>query len=179
MSIVDGRAVALLAAAGAVGCGQYYEIGQPDAHRGFAMISTHGIVVTGPPPPRAEPVFVRTILIVDGAGPGAAPPARREAPRDERAFFDPIAARRALDDAADLSACRTAGAPSRYGHARVTLNPDGRVSKVVIDAPAGLPPETTACIGERLGKTRVAPFRGGLVTVGTSFFVGAAGVGEP
>jgi hypothetical protein len=84
--------------------------------------------------------------------------------------FDADAARAALH-AADPSACIARGAPSGYGHARVTFGEEGRVSQVVVDAPAGMNDDAAVCIGETLGNATVGAFEGGAVTVGTSYFL--------
>jgi hypothetical protein len=91
-------------------------------------------------------------------------------PSDAAPAFDAARARAALIEV-DLADCRAAGAPSGYGHAKVTFNPWGEASKVVLDEPPGLSAAAVSCIGDRLGAATVAPFRGSYVTVGTTYFV--------
>lgn len=84
--------------------------------------------------------------------------------------FDPSVARSALT-AVELSKCSDSGAPRAYGHAFVTINPSGDISKVVVDEPGGMPAAAVKCIGDEIGKVRVAPFRGSHVTMGTTWYV--------
>lgn len=91
---------------------------------------------------------------------------------DDSSSFDAKGARAALGAVA-VSACRAEGAPRGYGHAKVTFNPDGKASKVVVDTPDGLSSSavTVKCIGDRLGAVVVPQYAGNLVTVGTTWFV--------
>jgi len=134
---------------------------------GAALVSsTH----RDPPP---EPVYVNNVYY--NYGPPPPPPLPRSS-RDavptnegELPAFDPQAARGALNQV-DVTGCVPASTASKgFGHAKVTINPDGRVSKVVVDEPAGLSPDAARCIGDRFGAVTVAPFRGNLVTMGASF----------
>ncbi len=86
----------------------------------------------------------------------------------DRPPFDATSARVALTSI-DLSGCRVGEGPPFRGHARVIFNPDGRISKVVIDEPADLPMGVVECIGTTLGRAKVAPFRGSLVAMGTTW----------
>ena len=52
---------------------------------------------------------------------------------------------------------------------RVTMNPDGVISRVVVEDPAQLEPQVAECVGRLLGRATVDPFRGSMVVVGTSF----------
>lgn len=117
------------------------------------------------------PVYTSTVYVY---GPPPAPPPRlsRDAASgtDTLPAFAPQAARAALNGV-DVSPCRDAGAPSGFGHAKVVWNPDGRISKVTIDAPSTLSAVAAKCVGDRLGTARVDPFRGSLVTMGTTFHV--------
>lgn len=120
-------------------------------------------------PRREEVIYVHT-------GPVATPPTPprsrldRLPPDDDPPPFDAVAARGALARI-DVSVCRTAGAPPGYGHAKVSFNPSGEATKVVIDEPNGLPATAVKCIGDRLGAARVPAFRGSYVTVGTTWLV--------
>ncbi len=101
------------------------------------------------------------------------PPSPRDRVRGQEsdlAGFDAKAARSSLA-AQDVAKCRETGAPSGYGHAKVTFNPSGETTKVVIDEPNGLTPAAAKCIGDELGKATVPEFKGSLVTVGTTWFV--------
>jgi hypothetical protein len=102
-------------------------------------------------------------------------PAPPPSPRDEvvettHARFDLGASQKALH-AVDVEDCADRGAPRGYGHARVTFRDDGACTHVVIDAPAGLGSDAVACLGDRIGAARVAPFEGAPVTVGTTYYV--------
>lgn len=124
----------------------------------------------------AENVYVGNAP-AEAAPPPPPPPAPPPSPRDAvpiddgRRPFDPQAARAALSRI-DVSPCADeAGAPRGYGHAKVTFNPDGSVSKVVIDEPKGLSDAAVECIGNRLGTATVPAFEGNLVVMGTSWYV--------
>lgn len=84
--------------------------------------------------------------------------------------FDAKSARAALG-AVDLAACRAEGAPRGYGHAKVTFNPDGKASKVVVDTPDGLSSSAVKCIGDRLGAVTVPEYEGSYITMGTTWFI--------
>lgn len=120
-----------------------------------------------------EPVvYPRTVYVYYGAPAAPLPRSARDtAPEvDALPAFDPQVARTALNDV-DVSPCVLSGAPRGYGHAKVILNPDGRISKVTIDAPESMSAEAIKCVGDRLGAASVPPFRGSLVTMGTTFNV--------
>lgn len=70
----------------------------------------------------------------------------------------------------DVSRCRAEGAPRGYGHANVTFDRAGHVSKVVVDRPANLSDAAVACLGRELGGARLGASKVDL-TVGTTFFV--------
>lgn len=123
------------------------------------------------PPP--EPVYVNNVYYNYGPPPPPLPRSPRDAvptSEGELPAFDPQAARAALNQV-DVTGCDvpTSAVSKGFGHAKVTINPDGRVSKVVVDEPAGLSAEAARCIGDRFGAVTVAPFRGNLVTMGASF----------
>jgi len=82
--------------------------------------------------------------------------------------FDATAATTALHDV-DLAPC--AEAARGYGHAQVTFGAAGDVSRVAIDAPAGLEAGAIHCIGERLAAVTAPPFDGADVTVGATFYL--------
>jgi len=75
------------------------------------------------------------------------------------------AARHAMNDV-DLAECKEHGAPKGYGHAKITFASDGSVKHVLIDGPPGLTPDAVACIGKKLGESKVSAFRGSDVTAG-------------
>ncbi|HVH42143.1 MAG TPA: hypothetical protein VM925_07355 [Labilithrix sp.] len=157
---------------GATGCGHYGHHhhggdGMELLAAGLVVGAAVGALATKPSPPEPEYVYVSNPYAVNVAPLPRSP--RDDVRRsDDLPSFDPQAARAAFNTI-DVAECRSAGAPSGYGHARVTINPDGRVSKVVVDEPAGLSAEAVRCIGDRLGTATVAPFKGSLVTMGTSF----------
>lgn len=171
MKALARLALSVLLAVGVAGCGQYYAIGQADAHRGFAVfLPGGGLAVMGRSPP-PEPVFVSVAHVGIDAPPSRAPRDVERPRPDHLPSFDPHTARSALSRI-DVSDCvATNGASRRYGHARVTMNPDGRVSKIVIDEPARLSPEEVKCVGDRLGAATVPAFKGSLVTIATTFYL--------
>lgn len=121
------------------------------------------------------PVYPRIYVIHEHDGVSGmrtdAPPAPRPPPPPPPAPpFDAKAVRNALAGV-ELGACRAAGAPRGYGHAKATVNPSGDISKVVIDEPAGMPPTAARCIGDAIGHVTVPEFSGSFVTVGTTYFV--------
>ncbi|MBX3205397.1 MAG: hypothetical protein KF764_10030 [Labilithrix sp.] len=169
--------VAAVLAASVTGCG-YSRVGHRHRGNGTLDMIAAGIVVgaaivelAASSSRASESSSVPSAPAYYAYGPPPAPLPR--SPRDlatdaAPAPFDPHAARSALN-AVDLSSCRGMGAPRGYGHARVTLNPDGQVSKVVIDAPSGMPDAAARCVGDRLGAVTMPSFKGSLVTMGTTF----------
>jgi hypothetical protein len=124
-------------------------------------------------PRREEPAVVQQVVYVNGAPPAPLPASPRDRvidDEDEMPGFDAKRARVALGSV-DLSECRVVGAPRGYGHARVTFNPDGGASKVVVDTPSGLGDLAVKCIGDRLGAVTVPQYKGSLVNVGTIWFI--------
>jgi hypothetical protein len=120
--------------------------------------------------PEPERVYVNNVYYVNGP-PAPTPRSTRDEVKDSGLpAFDPQAARVALNNI-DVSGCREAGAPKGYGHAMVTFNPDGRISKVHIDVPTGLSQDAASCIGDRMGTATITPFKGSLVTMGTTYRV--------
>jgi hypothetical protein len=117
-----------------------------------------------PPPPTAVYVYSAPPPVIVAAPPPTAP---KPAAADELPPLDPTATRAAFAEA-DLSGCH---APPVYGHAKITLNPDGHVSRVVVEDPSDLDPSVAQCIGKHIGAVSVPPFRGGLVILGTTFKV--------
>ncbi len=121
-----------------------------------------------------DPVVVyEPIYVYSGPSvyvPPPPPPARETPEGPEGPRFDAAAARASLD-AIDLDACRDAGAPRGYGHARVTFADAGNVTKVVVDSPSGLSAEAVACVGQHLATATVPTYEGAPVTVGTTWLV--------
>jgi hypothetical protein len=103
------------------------------------------------------------------------PPATPRSPKDlltEKEGpppFDLHAARAALGEV-DLAGCGEAGVHG-FGHARITIMPNGRIAKVVIDEPPGMSAAEVSCIGQRLGAATLPPFHGSPVTMGTTYRV--------
>lgn len=97
-------------------------------------------------------------------------PVARPAPPPPPPSFDALRARQELAQV-QLAKCRESGAPRGYGHAKVTFNPSGDISKVVIDEPGAMAAPAAKCIGDAIGKTTIPIFNGSLVTVGTTYFV--------
>jgi hypothetical protein len=82
----------------------------------------------------------------------------------EQGPFDKRAARDALTRV-DVSKC---GA-TEDGHAKVTFESDGTVSKVDVDWPSDLSPATRECVRAEMTKARVFAFDGQPITLGTSW----------
>ena len=97
-------------------------------------------------------------------------PPRVTAPEPTHTPFDSAAALAAIHDV-DLSPCSARGAARSYGHARITFDPTGRASAVLIDSPAGMTSDAVTCIGNALGQASAPPFDGAPITVGASYFV--------
>lgn len=167
----------LLLVVSATGCApavyhhHHSDVGVAIVAGAMAGVAVAELASRPPPPPEPEP-RVTNVYYVYGPPPPPLPRSPRDVVADDRELpsFDPVAARAALN-AVDVSACRAAGAPSGLGHARIVVNPDGRISKVVIDEPAGLPSAAAKCIGDTIGAATVAPFRGSMITMGTTFLV--------
>ncbi len=97
------------------------------------------------------------------------PPSPRDRPVEKAlAPFDPQAARVALHDV-DVAECRDGETAAGFGHAKVTFDPGGYISKVVVDAPSSLSQSVARCVGEHIGAATVRPFLGGPVVMGVSF----------
>jgi hypothetical protein len=174
--LVSGIVLAGVLAVGGAGCMHNGHVHRSSGVEVLAVGLLAGAAIASAastPEPEPHTIYVNNVYYVNGP-----PPERVAQPRplkerdtpDELPSFDPHAARGALN-AIDVSGCQAAGAKQGFGHAKVTMNPDGRVSKVVVDEPAGLPPEAARCIGDRIGTATVAPFKGSLVTVGTTYHV--------
>jgi hypothetical protein len=84
--------------------------------------------------------------------------------------FDSAMAARALS-AVSLRACGRAGGPVGAGHARVTFQPTGSVSDVVVDTPELTGTATERCIAQAYRRVRVGGFSGPALTVGKRFVV--------
>jgi len=82
--------------------------------------------------------------------------------------FDSTAAARALG-ALDLRFCGKAGGPTGAGHARVTFQPDGTVSEVVVDTPGLQGTATERCVAQAYRRAKFGSFSGTPVTVGKRF----------
>jgi len=120
--------------------------------------------------PVYQPIYViaredGTLVVPQQARAAPAP-----APPPPPPSFDALRARQELAQV-ELTKCRESGAPRGYGHAKVTFNPSGDISKVVIDEPAAMAAPASKCIGDAIGKTTIPVFNGSLVTVGTTYFV--------
>ena len=129
-----------------------------------AAIGAMAMAAANPPPP--EPRYYGSSTSYVQAAP-AQPVYGPVQPRpdDELPAFNAAGTRAALA-AIDVTPC---GGPPGYGHARVTMNPDGVISRVVVEDPAQLEPQVAECVGRLLGRATVDPFRGSMVVVGTSF----------
>ena len=120
-----------------------------------------------------EVVVTNQIVLVPVPGYLPPPPLpRRDSPDEveKRVAFDASAAHAALA-ASSVAACKEHGAPSGWGHAKVTFAGAGSASTVVIDAPRNLPADAVACLGQALGAATVPAFSGGEMSVGATWFV--------
>lgn len=120
-------------------------------------------------PVEPEPVVYSNVYVY-GQPPAPGPNRENSPATTDLPPFDPHAARAALNEI-DVTACQETGAPHGFGHAKVVFNPDGRISKVVVDEPSGLSQQAAKCIGDRLGTATVPPFKGGFIAMGTTFHV--------
>ena len=170
--------VGSLLALSLIGCGygRSGNVNSPGA-AGFALgvgMLAGAAIAASHERPREEPVVIYNTYYVNGPMPTTPPvqpfPKDRIPEGEQLPAFDPNAARSALNGI-DVSSCRASGAPRGYGHAKVVWNPDGTISKVVVDEPSGLSAEAAKCVGDRLGTATVPAFRGSLVTVGTTWYV--------
>jgi hypothetical protein len=84
--------------------------------------------------------------------------------------FEPAAALAAIDGA-DYASCRAAHTLGGWYHARVTFEPTGSVSRVLIDWTPALVPSAVACLQAQVGTATVPRFEGPAVTVGAAVFV--------
>lgn len=160
----------LFALNGCYGHHHHHHHGGDDVALGAAVgfVAGAAIVASSERPRPPEPVYYQPVVYVSTTPTPASP--RDRMATDDTSTFDAKGARTALG-AVDLSACRAEGAPRGYGHAKVTFNPDGKASKVVVDTPDGLSSSAVKCIGDRLGAVTVPEYEGSLVTVGTTWFV--------
>src|SRR5687767_7439830 len=174
---------ALVFASSLIGCGYGYHQRGVHVHSsgnaaavGLGVVAGAAILAASAHEerPREQPIIVYNTYYVNGPvpEPPVTPPSSKDRipTKDELPSFDPSVARAALNGI-DVSACRESGAPRGYGHAKVVWNPDGSISKVVVDEPANLSPAAAKCVGDRLGTAAVPPFRGSLVTVGATWYV--------
>jgi hypothetical protein len=100
--------------------------------------------------------------------PPAPPPLGATDP--EHAAFDPVPVLEAIDRL-DLSPCTASGALIGWGRARLTFEPSGAVSNVVVESTAGLPETAVECIRAQLSGVSASRFEGAPITIGASYFV--------
>jgi hypothetical protein len=86
------------------------------------------------------------------------------------AAFDPVPVLNAIDRL-DLSRCLSSGALIGWGHARMTFEPTGEVSTVVVESAVGLPDAAVECLRAELASVTATRFEGDPVTIGASYFV--------
>ncbi len=155
-----------------LGCGyRQTHVHSPGLAMGAGVLAGAAIIAATHHEPREERVIVYNTYYVNGPAPAPQPfPKDRLPAREELPSFDPSTARSALNEI-DVSECRASGAPRGYGHAKVIWNPDGTISKVIVDEPSGLSAEAAKCVGDKLGTATIPSFRGSLVTVGTTWYV--------
>jgi predicted Zn finger-like uncharacterized protein len=95
-------------------------------------------------------------------------------PATDVGAFDGAAAARALS-AVSLRACSRAGGPVGPGHARVTFEPGGNVSGVVVDSPELSGTATERCVAQAYRRVRIGAFSGPALTVGKRFVLAEDG----
>jgi hypothetical protein len=158
------------------GCAQGYVFdahGYPHGHMVGMMTSSGRVPIrflawvpeedddadTGDAPPPASPSLVALRPPLDAT--------------PDEPVHHPFDAPRALAalHAVDLSACGERAALRSYGHARITFEPHGSVSGVVLDGPPVLPHDIATCVAERMAAVEVSSFDGGAITVGASYFL--------
>lgn len=181
MSDLFGRASKVLLAAGlatALGCApttysSYH--GHFHHHHGgsgagllvagvIAGVAVASLAAEAERPPPSTAVYVYSAppsVVIATPAPAAPPPPRA----DDLPPLDPTATRAAFESV-DLSACH---APTVYGHAKISLNPDGHISRVVVEDPPDLDPQVAQCIGREIGSVTTPKFRGGMVMLGITF----------
>jgi hypothetical protein len=140
------------------------------AFAAIGLVAAAAVIASTEPEPRQpEPLYYQPVVYT--SPPPSLPPSPKDRVDNQQPqSFDAKSARAALG-AVDLASCRAEGAPRGYGHAKVTFNPDGKASKVVVDTPDGLSPSAVKCIGDRLGAVTVPEYEGSFITVGTTWFV--------
>ncbi len=100
--------------------------------------------------------------------PPAPPPMGVSEP--DHTAFDPVPVLEAIDRL-DLSPCTAYGALIGWGRARLTFEPSGVASKVVVESSAGLSETAVQCISVELSRVAAARFEGEPITIGASYFV--------
>jgi hypothetical protein len=120
-------------------------------------------------PPEPEVVYVPVYPVPERPVPPS-PPAATSAP--PRVLFDGGAATDSVHEL-DLGACVARGVPAGYGHARLTFDPDGRVTAVAVDRPAGVRADGVQCLGQLLSRASAPRFDGSPATLGVRFEVRA------
>jgi hypothetical protein len=88
----------------------------------------------------------------------------------EHLAFDPVPVLEAIDRL-DLSPCIAYGALIGWGRARLTFEPNGVVSNVVVESSAGLSDTAVECLGKELSAVSASRFEGAAITIGASYFV--------
>jgi hypothetical protein len=88
----------------------------------------------------------------------------------EHLAFDPVPVLEAIDRL-DLSPCTAYGALIGWGRARLTFEPSGMVSNVVVESSAGLSETAVECISAELSAVSASRFEGASITIGASYFV--------
>jgi len=165
----------VVASLGLVGCGgggRGHQAGGGakfpiEAAAAVALAVAHIVTVAATPAP-ADPNTDPDPYIPTSAPPP--PPVRPPPVPSSHPSFEPAAALAAID-VMDFGPCRGAGSSLRWYHARVTYEPDGSVSRVLIDWAAGTPSSAMDCLREKVAMASVPRFEGPAVTVGASFFV--------
>jgi hypothetical protein len=98
-----------------------------------------------------------------------APPPLGAGDMEHRAF-DPVPVLEAIDQL-DLSPCTAYGALIGWGRARLTFDPSGAVSNVVVESSADLSETAVECLSRELSAVSASRFEGDSITIGASYFV--------
>lgn len=88
------------------------------------------------------------------------PPTRAELGSAEKVDHLDVSETRAKLAQVDIAHC---GSRHREGRAQIMYGPDGVLAAVVIDEPEVIERKVVQCVGQRLGRVTVPPFRGGTV----------------
>lgn len=73
--------------------------------------------------------------------------------------------------AVELAKCKVPNAPRGRGHAKITFEPNGAASGVLVDSGPMVGTPVAKCIASQYGKARVPAFDGAAVSLGKTFLL--------